>query len=239
MEAMILAAGFGTRLLPLTNEVPKALIDVGGVPMLERVARRLIDAGADRLIINVHHRAEQVMDFVRVRHGFGVDTRFSLEEEKPLETGGGLKKAEPLFLRQAPFFLHNVDMISDIALGALFEAHLRSDALATLAVQPAVTNRFLLFDEHKNLCGYGDREGNEHITRPPSGITERLDFCGVHVISPRIFDLMTESGVFSVTNTYLRLAREGEKIRPYRVDGASVIDIGSHEQLEKARTLFS
>lgn len=239
MEAMILAAGLGTRLQPLTHEIPKALVEVGGKPMLERVADRLIAAGAGRLIINVHHHADQVMQFLEEMDNFDVDVRVSHEPDEALETGGGLKFAEEHFDKRAPFFIHNSDIYTNIDLGELYRAHVEAGALATLAVKPAETPRYLVFDEEDRLCGYGDKEGTEHLVVEPAGIVEHLDFCGVQVVSPRIFDLMTESGKFSIINTYLRLSKEGEQIRPHRVDGATWIDVGKPERLEEARAIFS
>ncbi len=238
MEAMILAAGLGTRLRPLTHEIPKALVPVGGRPMLYHVARRLIDAGCDRLIINVHHHADQVLRFLDEHGDFGIEVEVSVEPDHPLETGGGLKKAEALFRKRMPFFMHNSDVFTGIDLGELYRAHSTDERLATLAVREAESNRFLIFDEREDLCGYGDREGNAHTIRPPVGRTTRLDFCGVHVISPSIFAAMTETGAFSIMNAYLRLSREGMHVRPHHIDGATWIDVGEPEHLEKARALF-
>ncbi len=239
MEAMIFAAGLGTRLRPLTNEIPKALVEVGGKPMLERVAERLIAAGAGRLIINVHHHAEQVVRFLEEVDNFGIEVQVSHEPDEALETGGGLKHAEPLFNKRAPFIIHNSDIYTNINLEELYRAHRKSGALATLAVRHVETPRFLAFDEAGSLCGYGDKEGTEHLVKDPDGEIEHLDFCGVQVVSPRIFDLMTETGKFSIINTYLRLSKEGEQIRPHRVDGATWIDVGKPERLEEARAMFS
>lgn len=232
---MILAAGRGTRLRPLTDDIPKALVSVGGTPMLEHVARRLIEAGCERLVINLHHHADQILRFLEERDMFGVDVSVSVEADRALETGGGLKKAEPLFRKEAPFFMHNADIFTDLDLRGLYRAHTTGERLATMAVRSAATKRYLLFDEKEDLCGYSDREGNEHIVRTPSGETARLDFCGVQVISPAIFELMTETGIFSIMNTYFRLSREGRRIRPYRVDDATWIDTGTPERLESAR----
>ena len=171
---MILAAGLGTRLRPLTEHTPKALLDVGGVPILERVARRLIAAGADRLIINTAHLAEQIEAFVRSRDGFGVEAVFSREDPGPLETGGALLAAEPLFRGDAPFFLHNADILSDIPLGDVYAAHeAAGDPLATVAVLDRPTSRKLLFDD-AGLLGRTD-EGKELDlrVRPPVGEVRR------------------------------------------------------------------
>lgn len=239
MEAMILAAGLGTRLRPLTHEIPKALVEVGGRTMLEHVARRLIDAGADRLIINVHHHADQILRFMERVDDFGVDVRISVEKEEALETGGGLKHAAPHFDGREPFIIHNADILTNIDLRQLYAAHASAGALATLAVREAGPSRYLIFDEAGDLCGYGDREGAEHEVREPAGATTRRDFCGVQVVSPRIFDLMTETGAFSIINTYLRLSRAGAAIRPHDAGDALWIDIGKPERLEEARAMFS
>ena len=239
MEAMILAAGLGTRLRPLTYEIPKALVPVGDRPMLEHVIHRMIDAGCDHLVINVHHHGDQVVRYLEERDNFGIDIDVSIEPDKALETGGGLANAAHLFRKKGPFYMHNSDIFTNIDLRGLLEAHESEDnLLATLAVREVETNRFLLFDESDDLCGFGDREGKEHVVVEPKGATKRYDFCGVQVISPRIFDLMTETGVFSIINTYLRLSKEGERIRPHRVDDAYWIDIGNAERLEEARDLY-
>ena len=237
MEAMILAAGLGTRLRPLTNDKPKALVDVDGEPMLERTARRITNADFDHLVINVHHFADRVMDVIKEKDGFGVDVSISHEVEKNLETGGGIQHAEPQFKQDGPFLVHNVDILTDLDLKALHDAHDESGALATLAVRPVETKRYLSIDERGHVVGYGDPEtGEEHLITEPEGATEKVDFIGVQVISPRIFDLMTETGVFSIINVYMRLIREeGETVRTHRADDALWIDIGTHERLEQAR----
>jgi NDP-sugar pyrophosphorylase family protein len=240
VDAMILAAGLGTRLRPLTDHTPKALIDVGGMPIIERVARRLIAAGADRLIVNTAYLAQQIEDYVRSMDGFGAEAVFSREDPGPLETGGALLAAQGLFRGDAPFFLHNADILSDIPLGAMYAAHGEAgDPLATVAVLDRPTTRRLLFDD-AGLLGRTD-EGKELDlrVRPPRGEVRALPFAGIHVISPRIFELLTERGAFSILDPYLRLAGAGERILPFRVDGHTWIDIGRPEQLEQARRRFT
>lgn len=237
MEAMILAAGLGTRLRPLTDHTPKALVKVGEMPMLEHVARRLIAAGATRLIINVHAHADQIHDFVDRKDGFGVDVRVSYEPEQRLETGGGLLHAAPHFEKAAPFIMHNADIFTDLDLQALYAAHQHYKPLATLAVRPPETNRYLLFDVTGNLCGYAS-DGEEHLITEPKGEPERLDFCGVQVLSPRIFDLITERGVFSIINVYLRLVKVDERVTFFRTGDSRWIDVGTRERLEEARKVF-
>ncbi len=231
---MILAAGLGTRLRPLTDHTPKALIRVAGVPMLERVARRLVDAGVDHLIINVHHHADQVVDYVDRRDGFGVDVRLVHEVERPLETGGGLKHARAHF-RGGPFLVHNVDVISDMDLAGMVRAHQDAGALATLAVQDRPSSRFLRFDDSGLQARVDRSAGRVDTARPVHGDTRDRAFAGIHVISPGLFDLMTEDGVFSIIEPYLRLAGAGYRILPYEMTGDLWLEIGDPERLEAAR----
>lgn len=235
MDAMLLAAGLGTRLRPITDHIPKALVEVGGVPILERVARRLIDAGADRLIINIHHRGDQIRDFVASRQGFGVEVHFSEEAGQALETGGGLLNAAPFFRRDAPFFLHNADILTDLPLGRLYSEHVRSGALATVAVMTRETSRYFLFDDLGLLGRADEKKGIRLEARTPVGEVLPLAFGGVHVISPAILDRITERGAFSILDPYLRLAGEGERIDAFRIDGCYWSDIGKPEELEAAR----
>jgi NDP-sugar pyrophosphorylase family protein len=235
---MILAAGLGTRLRPLTDRVPKALVDVAGRPALEHVANRLVEAGTTRLIVNVHHHAEQIESFVREAGGFGVETVISREEgSEPLETGGGLLRARPLFGSEAPFLLHNVDVISEMDLAALHAAQVDRGPLATLAVRARPTSRPLLFDD-RGLYGWEDhRRGREarRVVREPEGESREFAFLGVHAIDPAIFGLLTETGRFSIISAYLRLAEEGRVILPYDVGDVRWLEIGNPERLEEAR----
>lgn len=235
MDAMIFAAGLGTRLQPLTHALPKALVEVAGVPMLEHVARRLVAAGADRLIINTHPFPERLVAFVRERDGFGADVRFSHEPDEPLDTGGGLRQAAPLFRRNAPFVLHNCDVLSDIDLRAMYAAHEHDGAsLATLAVLPPRAERYLIFDE-LGLCGYAPRGGGADVlVRDPVSATQRHEFAGIHVVAPRLLDILPPTRIFSIISLYLTLARHGERIGTYEQESAHWIDIGSHAALARA-----
>jgi NDP-sugar pyrophosphorylase family protein len=238
MDAMILAAGLGTRLRPLTDTVPKALIEVGGVTLLSRTVDRLAAAGANRIIVNVHHHAGQIEEFLdrlAARRSTPLELVVSREEDVPLETGGGLLHAAGLFRRDVPFFLHNVDVIADFDLSAMYQDHLGSGALATLAVGQRGASRYLLFDD-EGLCGRLDvRTGREDWARAPRGSTTRAGFTGVHSISPAIFDELEENGAFSIVDAYLRLAAAGHWIRPHDVTDALWIEVGTPERLEAAR----
>lgn len=238
MDAMILAAGLGSRLRPITDHTPKALVEVEGVAMLERIARRLIAAGADRLIINLHHHAEQIRAFVEEKDGFGVEVRLSHEPVDRLETGGGLLHAREHFRGDGPFFLHNVDVICDADLPAMYRAHGQSEALATLAVSGRESSRVLRFDADGLQARVDRREDRETTARPPRGDGREWAFAGIHVVEPKIFELFEEEGAFSIMAPYLRLAGEDHRIVPYDIGGALWLEIGDPERLEHARRVL-
>ena len=238
MKAMILAAGLGTRLRPLTDDRPKALVEVGGRPLLEIALSRLRVFGVREVIINVHHFADMVVDYLKANDNFGMRIEISREEEL-LDTGGGLKKAAWWFFLEdsaggeEPFILHNVDVISTIDLGRMVQFHNERQALATLAVQERETSRYLLFDEQLRLCGRrSGRDGVPELVRSYQQL-KALAFSGVHVISPRLLSMMTE-GAFSIVPTYLRLAAQGEKILGFRADEYYWLDLGRPENVARA-----
>lgn len=243
MKAMILAAGLGTRLRPLTDTRPKALVEVGGRTLLEIALARLHSFGVRDVIVNTHHFSAQIADYLRAHDNFGMRVEIS-HEEVLLDTGGGLKKAAHFFLRDPtssaePFILHNVDVIGNIDLRRMIDFHLEHRALATLAVQQRSSSRLLLFDDQLQLCGRksaaqgaAEKEKTEMVRPAPR--TSALAFCGIHVISPRIFSLITEEGVFSIIAPYLRLAGRGEKILAFRADEYRWRDLGRLDDLTKA-----
>lgn len=223
---MILAAGLGTRLRPITGSRPKALIEYNGAPLLQHVLDRLISFGVTEVIINLHHFPQQIVEFLKSKNDFGIHIEFS-RETILLDTGGGLKQAAWFFDDGQPFILHNVDIISDIDLKKMIAAHRAGAYLATLAVNQRQTSRYFLFDENDQLCGWKSFKDERTImTRQPSGQLYELAFCGIHVISPSIFEKLTEEGAFSIVDSYLRLAGEGEIIRAFRVDGCQWLDAG-------------
>ena len=235
MKAMILAAGVGSRLRPLTDSCPKALIDINGVPMLEIVLRRLIQAGCREVVINVFHLADMIVEFLQRRANFGIHIEIS-RETTLLDTGGGLKNVASFFDDGQPFFLHNVDVLSDVDLNRMYHYHLENNALATLAVQARPTSRYFLFDTNDTLCGWESVNDNKKmLARAPAGEARRFAFNGIHVISPEIFSLMHEAGAFSINQTYLRLAGAGEKILAFHMDEYYWRDIGRLEKLEEIR----
>jgi len=237
MKAMILAAGLGTRLRPLTNDRPKALVEVAGRTLLEITIARLREFGVREIIVNVHHFAGMVAEYLREKNNFGVRIEIS-QEDILLDTGGGLKKAAWFFGEEgpaaAPFLLHNVDVISSIDLEGLVGFHMQNQALATLAVQQRESSRYLLIDEQMRLCGRRlVKEQKTELVGPPRQL-EEVAFSGIQVISPRLLKMMSEEGAFSIIQSYLRLAGAGEKIVAYRADGNYWRDLGRPESVVQA-----
>jgi NDP-sugar pyrophosphorylase family protein len=238
MKAMILAAGLGTRLRPLTNDRPKALVEIQGRTLLEITLRRLHSFGVRDVIVNVHHFADKVIGCLEANRNFGMNIAIS-REEILLDTGGGLKRAAYFFCdtgggNDEPFILHNVDVLSTIDLGKMVEHHLQSGALATLAVQDRQTSRYLLFDSLATLCGRrAGADGALELVRPATQ-TDALAFTGVHVISPRIFSMLGNEVIFPIVAAYLRLASEREKISAFRADEYYWRDLGRSESIAQA-----
>ncbi|KAA6460911.1 nucleotidyltransferase family protein [Acidobacteria bacterium AB60] len=231
MKAMVLAAGLGTRLRSLTNDRPKALVELNGRTLLEITLARLRAAGVTDVIVNTHHFADRVADFLRSRD-FGLRVALSYEPVL-LDTGGGLKNAAWFFDDGQPFLLHNTDVLTDIDLSAMLRAHREQNALAILATQNRSTSRPLLFDPNAELCGRIVAGGQREMVRAVENPDPRA-FNGIHVLSPRIFDLLTEEGVFSIIPAYLRLAAAGESIRAFAADAFYWRDLGRPEHLEQA-----
>jgi NDP-sugar pyrophosphorylase family protein len=233
MKAMIFAAGLGTRLQPLTNNKPKALVEVNGVPILEKTINHLIDFGVNDIIINVHHFAEKIIEFLKKNDNFGIKISISDETQMLLETGGGLKKAKWFFNNNKPFFVVNGDVISNINLNDLYEFHLKTKAFATLAVRKRETQRYFLFNQQNKLCGWQNTKTNEIIKTQPDENLNALAFSGIQVISPEIFNFLTQDGAFSITNTYLELSKK-HTISGFQHDSDYWFDLGTIEKLKIA-----
>lgn len=244
MKAMILAAGLGTRLRPLTDDRPKALVEVGGRTLLEITLSRLRQFGVRRVIINVHHFADMLVDYLKAHNDFEMQIQVS-REDLLLDTGGGLKKAAWFFLEDPsrldePFILHNVDVISAIDLERMVQFHNERKAMATLAVQARETSRYLLFDEHLRLGGRlsGPNQQAEFVRTSPHLQMQALAFSGIHVISPRLLSMITEDGSFSILTSYLRLAEQGKQILAFRADEYYWRDLGRPESVGLAEKDF-
>ncbi|WP_456408235.1 nucleotidyltransferase family protein [Caldithrix abyssi] len=239
MKAMILAAGLGTRLRPLTDQRPKALVEIGGKTLLEINIRRLKEAGFKELIINVHHHAQQIMDFVEKNKAFGLRIAFSVEKQL-LDTGGGVKKARWFFEDCDAFLVHNVDVLTDMDYTNLFENLKETRALACLAVRQRDTQRYLLFDDRLVLGGWQNiRSGEKRIMVEHNRPLKPYSFMGVQVLSSAIFDFFPAETKFSLIEAYLQLAAQKQKVCAVIEQQARWLDVGKKGSLLEAELLFA
>ena len=234
MQALIFAAGLGTRLKPLTDTMPKALVPVGGKPLLEHVVTKLIAAGYDSLVINVHHFANQILAYTAQRNNWGVQVAFSDETDLLRETGGGIRHAEPLLADGEPFLVHNVDILSNLDL-TWFRAQHRTGDLSTILVSERETQRYFLFDDDNRLVGWTNIATGE-VRSPYPGIDpdqcKRLAFSGIHCISPDIFPLMHPwPEKFPIVDFYLAVCRT-HTVRAAVMPGLELHDVGKLSQLD-------
>lgn len=238
MKAMIFAAGTGSRLKPLTDHTPKALIPIGGKPMLEHVILKLKSSGFDQIVINIHHLGNQIVDFLEANNNFGVRIEISDESDYLLDTGGGIKKATSLLCGNEPFLIHNVDILSNVDLKKLYDTHVQTNPLATLLVSQRNTSRYLLFNKENRLCGWRNHETGEVKSYYPYFDPDQHNeyaFSGIHVLSPKILELMEEwTGKFSIINFYLAICAKTD-IRAYMADNLKLLDIGKPETLAARR----
>lgn len=207
MKAMILAAGLGTRLKPLTDSRPKVLLKAGPYTLLEFAIRKLKASGFDELIINVHHFAPMVVDYLYRNANFGCKITISDESEVLLDTGGAIAKAAWFFDNNKPFLIYNADIVSNMDLGDFYRSHLAGDSLATLSVRSRKTKRYLLFDDNMRLCGWENIATGEKRIAIPIAEAQPFAFSGIHAISPKFLPLL-DKGRFSIIDTYLKLAAE-------------------------------
>ena len=235
---MIFAAGLGTRMKPLTNTMPKALVPVSGVPLLEIVIRRLIFFGIKDIIINVHYMAEQIEDFLAKKNNFDVNIVISDEREKVLETGGGLKKAQWFFDDKKPFLVCNTDILCDIDIHKLKAQHTENQSIATLAVQKRTTSRYLLFDEKNNLSGWlNTKSGEVKLSRNESKKLQMLAFSSFQILETKIFDyLPKDKDVFSTIDLFLAVS-EKEIVKAYETT-AKWLDVGTPQNILQAEELL-
>ncbi|MDD4776756.1 MAG: nucleotidyltransferase family protein [Fermentimonas sp.] len=242
MKAMIFAAGLGSRLKPLTDSMPKALVSVGGKPLLQHTIEKLKLAGFDEIIINIHHFGEQIIDFVESKNYFDIRIEFSDEREKLLDTGGGIKKASHFFDDNRPFLVHNVDILSNIDLNELYTSHVSNNAIATVVCSDRKTSRYLCFDSEKQLKGWINKKTGEVKSPVPdfdSSQYSQLAFSGIHIIDPSIFSHMDNfTDRFSIIDFYLSVC-DYEKIVYYSVKDSQMIDVGKHESLMLAEKFLS
>lgn len=240
---MIFAAGLGTRLKPLTDSMPKALVPVAGKPMLEHVILKLKNAGFHEIVINVHHFADQIIHFLKEKDNFGITIHISDETDCLLDTGGGIKKASSFFTDGEPILIHNVDILSNMDLKGLYTYHQTSGNDATLLVSSRKTARYLLFNNENRLCGWINKD--THQTKPENFVykpeeQKEYAFSGIHVISPTLFNYMGDdwSGKFSIMDFYLQNCSKA-RLGGYTTDNLQIIDIGKPETLEKAEAFIN
>lgn len=238
MEAMIFAAGLGTRLQEETTDKPKALVTVGGKTLLERAIIKVAEAGATKVVVNVHHYAEKVIEFIR-EHNWPVPVTISNESGLLLETGGGLKKAAPLFSGEESILLYNVDILCEADLKNLYHIHLNSGALASLLVRNRDTQRYFKFNEEMQMVGWINRKNGEKKVARKENFEQssELAFSGIHFIQPEIFQYMPDEERFSIVKLYLELAKS-KTIKGILDDSDLWMDVGKPEELEAARKKF-
>jgi NDP-sugar pyrophosphorylase family protein len=237
MKAMLFAAGKGTRLSPLTNSIPKALVKVGGITLLERAINTLVLNGFTEIIVNVHHFSEQITSYLEANHNFGIHIAVSDETTQLLDTGGGLKKAAWFFDEQ-PFLVYNVDVLTDLGLQELYDAHLKSGALATLAVRSRQTKRYLLVDEHERLIGWKNlATGETRGLNANDSIYKTKAFSGIHVIDPKLFKLMPNEDTFSIMDLYINICTQ-QPIFTFDHTQSFWTDVGKPEELTEAEKIF-
>jgi NDP-sugar pyrophosphorylase family protein len=232
MKAMILAAGKGTRMLPLTKNKPKALIEIQGVTLLEHTIRYLNYYGIDEIIINVHHHADQIVDFIKKKNSFGLRIEFSDETKELLDTGGGLLKARWFFDDQEPFVLTSSDVITNLDLNEFCLFHKKNNPLVTLAVKHRKSSRDFLFDQDYRLCGWHNNSTGK--TRMVREVHDQIKvaFSTIHLLTPSLFDLIIERGCFSIVDVYLRLASK-HTIMGFEHDRSAWFECGRIENLNQ------
>ncbi len=232
---MIFAAGLGTRLRPLTDDRPKALVMFKGKTLLEHTIEKLKTAGVDHVVINVHHFADKVIDFLNSKD-FGVKISISDERNELLDTGGGLRKAAAL-LGDEPFFIHNVDILSAINLSDMWLAHRNSGAIATVGVRKTESDRYFMQNKDNQLCGWGNKTTGEQIISRQSDTLEEISFTGIHIVSPRFLTYIRPQGAVSIIDAYLQAAKV-EHISCFSCDNKRWLDVGTPKSLKEAEAFF-
>ncbi len=237
MKAMILAAGLGTRLLPLTEHTPKALVKCNGVCLLEHAITSLKQANISEIIINVHHFAQQIIDFLAQHQNFGLQIHISNESDNLLDSGGGVRHVLSRLSGSQPFLVWNVDVLSNISIPKMLKTFHESENLALLAVRQRSTSRYLLFDNENKLCGWENIKTKECKLVQSSLHLKPLAFSGIQILHPDIFEHSKLRGVFSLTQLYLELCQI-HPIKAYRHDADYWFDLGTTEAIQRAETFL-
>jgi NDP-sugar pyrophosphorylase family protein len=237
MNAMLFAAGLGTRLKPLTNNKPKALIEVNGMTMLQLGLQKMENAGISKVVVNVHHFSDLVIEEIKRFRSDRMEVLVSDESDQLLDTGGGLLKARPLFDANSPVLLYNVDIVTTANLKDFIAFHHTHNGLASLMVKERPTSRHLLFNDRMELSGWENIGSGEKIITQKTSHFLPFGFQGIHILQPRIFDLITESGKFPIMELYLRLARE-HTFMGFESRNDLWFDIGTPEKLQTTRKVI-
>ena len=240
MKAMLFAAGLGTRLKPFTDTHPKALLQINGKSLLQRNIEYLQESGIKDVIINIHHFAEQVEDLLKKHEGFGSSITISDERNQILETGGGLKKAGSFLEDSDPFIVMNADVLTDMNIREMIDHHVKNKPLATLAVTNRISSRYFLFDEKDDLCGWKNEKTNEQILSREVQEYHKKAFSGIHIISPKIFELMAayeKDEKFSLVQLYLEISKTN-KLSAFDHSETRFIDVGKPESVQVAEQMF-
>lgn len=235
MKAMIFAAGMGTRLKPYTDNLPKALVEINGKPMLFHAVNKLLKYGFDDIIVNVHHFSEKIISYIN-NFEFAKYIIISDESADLLDTGGGLVKASNLLEGKESFLIYNVDVLSNINLTELYQYHINNNSIATLAVKNRNSSRKLLFDENLILCGRKDEKNNTTQVYRNSQQINEYAFSGIHIINPDIFNKTELKGSFPIMKVYLDLCRK-ENISAYIHNNDFWMDLGTATNVEIANKL--
>ena len=238
MKAMIFAAGLGTRLYPYTADRPKALVEVAGKTLLQRAIEKVSEAGCNDLVINVHHFGDQIIRFLEINQNFGLKISISDERDQLLDTGGGILKAAQWLTGEEPFLVYNVDVLSNMDINLLLQYHHERGGLATLAVRDRKTARYLVFDETMQLTGWRNIKTGEEIKSRTGRESNLFAFSGIQLIEPGIFNMITETGSFSLIPLYLRLARENSIIG-YHDQSTLWMDLGKPDQVIESEKYLS
>jgi NDP-sugar pyrophosphorylase family protein len=231
MKAMIFAAGLGTRLAPLTETMPKAMVPVAGKPMLQLQIEKMINSGFDYIVINVHHFAKQIIDFINA-HDFDAEIIISDESKLLLNTGGGLKNVKKYFNPGDDFLLHNVDIYSDINLTEIFKHHKTTRNIVTMAVKHRNSTNYLLFDNDKRLCGWKSYKTDSEIISIYKDSYDEMAFSGIYMFNYQIFDLFEKEGAFSIIPELLRIAKM-HHIGGWVHDNNFILDLGKPEAISQ------
>jgi len=238
MDAMIFAAGLGTRLRPLTNSMPKAMVEVNSIPLIGHAILNLKHQGINRITVNVHHFAKQITDYINAEKQFGIEIQISDETDQLLDTGGGLVKAKPFLDLTQPIVVCNVDILTNVDIKKMLQAHNSSNAIATLAIRNRPTSRYFLFNNKRNLVGWKNMKTGEVKMSRKAHQPTPIAFSGFQIISPELFRFMEQTGKFSIVQTYLQVATN-QKIKGYLHQQDYWLDVGKHDTLKQANVMIN